>query len=144
MAKKEAPEITAIRQNNDHITTQLSGNLPKFANKLVQKGFIAQDEASGILGIHGIKPIEKASQLLHHVLKKLEFAKEKKRWFESFVDIFSGVAAYEDLVGTLEKSYKGSKYLGVLIMFAQAHNIASCGRTGAYCYQHHGIQTVHG
>lgn len=112
MAEREPPEIAAIRKNIDFITATVSGSLQWFANKLEEKGFIKGEEAQGIIRILGIPEANKARQLLDSVFIKLRIPEKRKQWFDEFVAIFSGEAAYEDLVDILRK---GSKHLCVCL-----------------------------
>ena len=99
----EAIEIAALRTNLRSITSAVQGNLQWFADGLIEKAFIAPGSASGILETHGVTPAEKAGKLLNSVFTKIETSKEKRRWFNEFLAIFSD-KVYEELVKTLTEN----------------------------------------
>ena len=101
----ESPEVFAIRQNLVALNDTISGNLPWFATELVEKAFITQEQSSGILGIHGIEPAEKARRLLDSVFTALRNTSRKKERFDMFIAIFSPEAAYAELVDKLKRSH---------------------------------------
>jgi hypothetical protein len=102
----EAIEIAALRTNLRSITSAVQGNLQWFADGLIEKAFIAPGSASGILETHGVTPAEKAGKLLNSVFTKIETSKEKRRWFNEFLAIFSD-KVYEELVKTLTENASG-------------------------------------
>ena len=55
----EPVEVAALRQNLADVTKTVEGDLQTFATNLIQKEFIAREEARGILDTHGIIPSEK-------------------------------------------------------------------------------------
>ena len=102
----EPVEITALRTNLVFITgtvTAVQGTLQWFANRLVEKSFIAQSEAQGILGTYGVPPVRQASQLMDAVFARIRFSDERKRLFLEFVNIFSHDPVYGDLVTKLRR-----------------------------------------
>ena len=101
----EPAEIAAIRTNLVAVSDTISGNLQWFANKLVEKAFITQAQASNILGIQGIGPAEKASRLLDGVFTVLRNTNRKEERFDEFIAIFSPEAAYAELVHNLKRSH---------------------------------------
>ncbi|CAI8035681.1 hypothetical protein GBAR_LOCUS19990 [Geodia barretti] len=102
----EPVEITSLRTNLVFITgtvTAVQGTLQWFANRLVEKSFIAQSEAQGILGTYGVPPVRQASQLMDAVFARIRFSDERNRLFLEFVSIFSHDAVYGDLVTKLRR-----------------------------------------
>ena len=96
-------EITALNRNLDRISTTVTvgGTLQWFSNKLVEKNFIPYGVAQGILGMHGVPPAQQAGQLLESVFAKIRGSRDKRHWFNEFVDIFSHDRAYQELVESL-------------------------------------------
>ena len=92
-------EITALTRNISYITETVTvgGVLHWFANQLVEKSFISQIAVKGILGLSGVAPAQQAGQLLDSVFAKIRGSRDKRHWFNEFVDIFSHDTAYEDL-----------------------------------------------
>ena len=108
MANGEPVEIAALTNNLRIIidTVTMSGNLPWFADRLVEKRFLPRRASQGILGTFGETPDRQAGKLLDSVFTKLRTVERKRtrKWFDDFVDIFSRDAAYEDLVLALRRS----------------------------------------
>ena len=102
---EESLEIAAVRRNLGALSDTISGNLPWFATKLVEKAFITQEQSSGILGTHGIEPAEKARRLLDGVFTALRNTNRKEERFDEFIAIFSPEAAYAELVHNLRTSH---------------------------------------
>ena len=96
-------EVAALRQNLTDVTKTVEGDLQTFATNLIQKEFIAREEAQGILDTYGIMPSEKASQLMSSVFvkRKCQIKRDK------FVEIFSTEAAHSELVTKLNRSISG-------------------------------------
>ena len=102
----EPSEIAAIRQNMEMISAHVRRNPRWFANKLVEKAFVTQDEASNILDTDGIGPVKQAAKLLDSVVTVLKYTDKRKAWFDEFIDIFSPEAAYVELVEKLKKCHE--------------------------------------
>ena len=102
----EPVEITALRTNLVFITdtvTAVQGTLQWFANCLVERSFIAQRDAMGILGTYGVPPARQASLLMDAVFARMHLSDERKRLFLEFVNIFSNDPVYGDLVMKLRR-----------------------------------------
>ena len=102
----EPVEITTLIRNISYITNTVTvgGALQWFANCLVEKAFIPHGVALGILGMSGVAPAQQAGQLLNSVFAKIHGSRDKRHWFNEFVDIFSHDTAYNDLVKSLGSS----------------------------------------
>ena len=102
MAVNEPKEIVALRKNLESITDIVRINLQGFANKLVEKDFIAWRDAQNIITSHA-KPNEKVGELMASVFAKMQLAADKRALFDKFVGIFSTDSAYSQLVEKLNK-----------------------------------------
>ena len=100
-----AVEITALTKSISNITDTVTvgGALHWFANQLVEKSFISQIAVKGILGVYGVPPAQQAGQLLDSVFAKIRGSRDKRHWFNEFVDIFSHDTAYDELVTRLRQ-----------------------------------------
>ena len=107
----EVVEITALRTNLHSITSAASGNLRWFADRLIEKAFIARDTANGILQTTGKTPMEVAGTLLDSVFTKIETSEEKRRWFDEFVAILSTDVTKAELVKKLRTHVGSGKYI---------------------------------
>ena len=108
----EAPEITALNENDSGIVSAVKNNLQSFANDLVRKGFIERDDAREIVDMTGnITKAQKVSNLMDQVHAKIKGAHEdqveRRAWFDSFVDIFSHSRAHDQLVRNLRANLPG-------------------------------------
>ena len=103
----ESVEVAALRQNLADIIKTVKGDPQTFATNLIQREFIAQEEAQGILDIHGIMPSEKASKLINSVFVKIEVSDQKRHQFDKFVEIFSSEPAHSELATKLNRSISG-------------------------------------
>ena len=103
-------EITALRTNLTSISdvVTVGGNLQWFTDHMVEKAFISQRAARGILDVHGVTSAKQASQLMDSVFAKIRVSEEERHWFNEFVDIFSHDAAYSDLVRRLKRAIESS------------------------------------
>ena len=106
----EVVEITALRTNLHSITSAASSNLRWFADRLIEKAFIARDTANGILQTTGKTPMEVAGTLLDSVFTKIETSEEKRRWFDEFVAILSTDVTKAELVKKLRTHVGSGKY----------------------------------
>ena len=100
-------EITALNDNNEFITSSVKNSLQLFANNLVQKKFIACNEAQDIVGMTGVLASNKVGMLMGAVHTKIRNVDNKREWFDKFIAIFSREAAHEELVKKLERSVGG-------------------------------------
>ena len=100
--------IVALTRNLDHITATVApgSSLQWFANCLVEKAFIPHGVAQGILGMYGVTPAQQAGQLLDSVFAQMRGSRDKRHWFNEFVDIFSHNRAYQDLAERLMRESK--------------------------------------
>jgi hypothetical protein len=100
----EPDEITALRTNLNLITDTVTvgDNLQWFANSLVEKAFITQRAAEGILGTSGVAPDRLAGKLMDSVFAVIRASDRKRHWFDQFVDVFSNDAAYAELAKRLK------------------------------------------
>ena len=101
----EPVEITILTKNISYITDTVTvgGALQWFAKCLVEKAFIPHQATEGILGIYGVTPAQQAGQLLDSVFAKIHGSRDKRHWFNEFVDIFSHDRAYQGLVDRLRR-----------------------------------------
>ena len=106
----EVAEITALRTNLHTITEAASANLRWFADRLIEKGFIARETANGILQTTGKTPAEVAGTLLNSVFTKIETLDDKRRSFDEFVAILSTDKSMAELVKVLKTHVGSSKY----------------------------------
>ena len=99
----EPVEIKALRTNITNITDAVADgdDLQWFASSLVDKAFITQRAAQGILSTTGVSPAYKANQLLNGVFAAVEVTERKRERFGEFVSLFSGNPVYADLVRRL-------------------------------------------
>ena len=106
---REFAEITSLRTNIDIITESVSGTLQWFANKLIEKAFITQEPAQGILRKQGVTAVSQANELISGVFTKVRDSDRENRehWFYAFVDIFSHDRTYEVIMNKLKTSSTG-------------------------------------
>ena len=60
----EPVEITALNDNNEFITSSVKNSLQLFVNNLVQKKFIARNEAQEIVEMTGVLASTKVGMLM--------------------------------------------------------------------------------
>ena len=86
-----------IKRYTSDLTRTIGNDLTYFSNKFFELRFITRAESRDILKRHGVGNGEKDNQLLSLVIDNFRRSRDKKRWFDKFVSVFSSKAAYEDL-----------------------------------------------
>ena len=90
-----------IKVYTTDLTNVIGNDLTYFSSKFIELGFLTRDSANNILTAHGIGNGEKGNRLLNDVIKNLSISRNKERWFEEFVSVFSPVSAYRDLATSM-------------------------------------------
>ena len=106
MANLEPVEITALNENLDFITDSVTNNLQWFANNLVQRKFIPRRKSREILGLTGVTTSRQVSLLMDDVYTIIRNTDSKRKWFNTFIDIFSRDLAHNELVEKLNRSVR--------------------------------------
>ena len=94
---KHTPYIDVVKQHSDVLTETINGDLTFFINKFIELGFVTRTATANTLSHHGVGNGEKAGQLLSLLTAHYNRTRNKKKWFNKFVGVFSSDPAYEDL-----------------------------------------------
>ena len=94
---KYTPYIDVVNQHSDVLTETISGDLIFFINKFIELGFVTRTATANVLSQHGVGDGEKAGQLLSLLTACCNRTRNKEKWFDKFVGVFSSEPAYEDL-----------------------------------------------
>ena len=96
--------IDIVDKNSDVLTETISGDLTFFINKFIELGFVTRTATDDILSPHGVGNREKTRQLLSLLTAHYNRTRNKEKWFDKFVGVFSSEAAYEDLAIILREA----------------------------------------
>ena len=77
-----------------------------FSGMFIENGFITRQVSSDTLGMYGVGESEKAEKLLNKVMANLTITRDRKKWFEDFVTIFSVEATYKPLAERMMQTYQ--------------------------------------
>ena len=94
---KYIPYIDVVNQHSDVLTETISGDLTFFINKFIELGFVTRTATANVLSQHGVGGGEKAGQLLSLLTAHYNRTRNKEKWFDKFVGVFSSEPVYEDL-----------------------------------------------
>ena len=94
---KDTPYIDVINQHSEILTETISGDLTFFINKFIELGFVTRTATANVLSQHGVGDGEKAGKLLSLLTAHYNRTRNKEKWFDKFVGVFSSEPAYEDL-----------------------------------------------
>jgi hypothetical protein len=89
--------LDAINRHSAALTTTIGNDVTFFSNKFIELGFITRVAASDIHTKFGIGNQGKGHDLLNLVIANYHISREKMKWFDKFVAVFSSEAAYADL-----------------------------------------------
>ena len=95
---KYTPYIDVVNQHSDVLTETISGDLTFFINKFIELGFVTRTATANVLSQYGVGNGEKAGQLLSLLTAHYNRTRNKGKWFDKFVGVFSSDPAYENLV----------------------------------------------
>ena len=94
---KETSYIDVVNQHSDILTETISGDLTFFINKFIELRFVTRTATANVLSQHGVGNGEKAGQLLSLLNGHYNRTRNKEKWFDKFVGVFSSEPAYENL-----------------------------------------------
>ena len=77
-----------------------------FSGMFIENDFITRQVSSDTLGMYGVVLREKAETLLNKVMANLTITRDRKKWFEDFVTIFSVEATYKPLAEQMMQTYQ--------------------------------------
>ena len=100
-------EASALNEHNNLLIETISLHLVHFSGEFVEKGFVEDSDWEGVRSMYGVGNQEKADQLLRKAKHSLRLAKNKQKWFQEFVAIFSRMEACKELADRLMESYSG-------------------------------------
>ena len=89
--------IGLINRHSEMLTDAISGELTYFSNKFLEVGFVTRRAIDDICAKLGISNREKSRQLLGLLITNCSLARDRKKWFDKFVSLFSHEAAYKEL-----------------------------------------------
>lgn len=101
-------EASTLNEHNKLLIETISLHLVHFSGEFVEKGFVEDSDWEGIRSMYGVGNQEKADQLMRKVKHSLRLAKNKQKWFQKFVAIFSRMEAYKELADRLMETYSGT------------------------------------
>ena len=102
--------IDVVNQHSDILTETISGDLTFFINKFIELGFVTRTATANVLSQHGVGNGEKAGQLLSLLNAHYNRTRNKEKWFDEFVGVFSSEPAYEDLADRMTVALEKMKW----------------------------------
>ena len=97
-----------LTRYTSRLTETFSNDLHYFSNKFTELGFVRRKAASDILTMTGVGSGGKGDKLLDLVIANFHTSCNKKKWFNTFVDVFSCEEAYKDLATSMTEYYSRS------------------------------------
>ena len=97
-----------LTRYTSRLTETFSNDLHYFSNKFTELGFVRRKAASDILTMTGVGSGGKGDKLLDLVIANFHTSCNKKKWFNTFVDVFSREEAYKDLATGMTQYYSRS------------------------------------
>ena len=89
--------IDVVNQHSDILTETISDDLIFFINKFIELGFVTRTATTNVLSQHVVGNGEKAGLQLSLLTAYYNRTRNKEKWFDKFVGVFSSEPAYEDL-----------------------------------------------
>ena len=101
IASYQPSALDVINRHSTALTIAIGNDVPFFSNKFIELGFITRVAADDIHSKLGIGSQEKGLQLLNLVVAHYHISREKMKWLDKFVAVFSCEAAYADIATSM-------------------------------------------